>query len=38
MDESIILSSIIDKFSLSWKDYKKSLKHSKEEINMEGLG
>ena len=38
MDESIIVSSIIDKFPLSWQDYKKSLKHGKEEISLEGLG
>ncbi|KAH9780112.1 CCHC-type domain-containing protein [Citrus sinensis] len=38
MDESIIVSSIIDKLPPSWKDYKKSLKHSKEEISLDGLG
>lgn len=38
MDESIIVSSIIDKLPPSWKDYKKSLKHNKEEISLDGLG
>ena len=38
MDESIIVSSIIDKLSPSWKEYKKSLKNNKEKINLEGLG
>ena len=38
MDGSIIVFLIIDKLPPSWKDYKKSLKYSKEEINLEGLG
>ena len=38
IDESIIVSSIIDKLPPSWKDYKKSLKHNKKEISLEGLG
>lgn len=29
MDECIIVSSIVNKFPPSWKDYKKSLKHTK---------
>ena len=29
MDESINISSIIDKFPSSWKNYKKSPKHTK---------
>ncbi|XP_028762333.1 uncharacterized protein LOC114720797 [Neltuma alba] len=38
MDESIIVSSIIDKLSPSWKDFKKSFKHKKEDISLEQLG
>ena len=37
MDEYIIVSSIIDKLPPSWKDYRKSLKHSKKEISLDGL-
>ncbi|KAF7821185.1 uncharacterized protein G2W53_026640 [Senna tora] len=38
MDESIIVSSIIDKLPSSWKDLKKKLKHKKEDISLEQLG
>ncbi|KAF7826588.1 ribonuclease H [Senna tora] len=38
MDESIIVSSIIDKLHSSWKDFKKNLKHKKEDIPLEQLG
>ncbi|KAF7801582.1 Retrovirus-related Pol polyprotein from transposon TNT 1-94 [Senna tora] len=38
MDESIIVSSIIDKLPSSWKDFKKNLKHKKEDISLEQLG
>ncbi|MCI11852.1 wall-associated receptor kinase 2-like, partial [Trifolium medium] len=38
MDETIIVSSIIDKLPPSWKDFKKSLKHKKEDISLEQLG
>ena len=38
MDESIIAFSIFGKLPLSWKDYKKSLKYSKHEISLDGLG
>ena len=37
MDESIIISSLIDKLPSSWKDIKRTLKHKKEEISLEYL-
>ena len=37
MDDSISVSSIIDKLPPSWKDYKRSLKHRKEEMSLEDL-
>ena len=37
MDECIIVSSIIDKLPQSWKDFKRSLKHKKEDISLEDL-
>uniref|UniRef100_A0A1S3EKZ7 Uncharacterized protein LOC105853099 n=2 Tax=Cicer arietinum TaxID=3827 RepID=A0A1S3EKZ7_CICAR len=37
MDETIIVSSIIDKLPPSWKDFKKSMKHKKEDISLEQL-
>ncbi|KAL3514187.1 hypothetical protein ACH5RR_026904 [Cinchona calisaya] len=38
MDETIIVSSIIGKLPPSWKDFKRSLKHKKEDISLEQLG
>ncbi|GJW07398.1 zinc finger, CCHC-type containing protein [Tanacetum coccineum] len=38
MDESISVSSIIDKLPPSWKDFKHSLKHNKEELSLVQLG
>ena len=38
MDETIIVSSIIDKLPPSWKDFKRSLKHRKDDISLEQLG
>ncbi|GJV37098.1 hypothetical protein Tco_1409575 [Tanacetum coccineum] len=38
MDESIYVSSIIDKLSPSWKDFKHSLKHIKDELSLVQLG
>ncbi|CAM8965249.1 unnamed protein product [Rhodiola kirilowii] len=38
MDDTIALSSIIDKLPPSWKDFKHSLKHKKEEMSLEELG
>ncbi|KAL9236243.1 hypothetical protein vseg_010939 [Gypsophila vaccaria] len=38
MDESISVSSIIDKLSPSWKDFKHMLKHKKEELYLVQLG
>ncbi|ESQ45627.1 hypothetical protein EUTSA_v10010962mg, partial [Eutrema salsugineum] len=38
MDESISVSSIIDKLPPSWKDFKHMLKHKKEELSLVQLG
>jgi len=38
MDETIIVSSIIDKLPPSWKDFKRTIKHKKEDISLEQLG
>ncbi|KAK9750003.1 hypothetical protein RND81_02G165400 [Saponaria officinalis] len=38
MDESISVSSIIDKLPPSWKDCKHMLKHKKEELSLVQLG
>jgi len=37
MEEIIIVSSIVDKLSPSWKDTKRTLKHKKEEMSLEDL-
>uniref|UniRef100_A0A1S4CWN7 Zinc finger, CCHC-type n=1 Tax=Nicotiana tabacum TaxID=4097 RepID=A0A1S4CWN7_TOBAC len=37
MDETFIVSSIIDKLPSSWKDSKWSLKHKKEDMSLEEL-
>lgn len=37
MDETFIVSSIIDKLPSSWKETKRSLKHKKEDMSMEDL-
>ncbi|KAI3753471.1 hypothetical protein L2E82_25525 [Cichorium intybus] len=34
MDESIAVSSVIDKLPPSWKDFKHNLKHQKEELSL----
>ena len=34
MDESIVVSTIIDKLPPSWKDFKHNLKHQKEELSL----
>ncbi|GKB33376.1 zinc finger, CCHC-type containing protein [Tanacetum coccineum] len=34
MDESISVSSVIDKLPLSWKDFKHTLKHNKDELSL----
>nr|GEX29962.1 zinc finger, CCHC-type [Tanacetum cinerariifolium] len=34
MDEAIQVSCIIDKLSYSWKDFKHTLKHQKEELTL----
>ncbi|XP_010484754.1 PREDICTED: uncharacterized protein LOC104763032 [Camelina sativa] len=38
MDESISVSSIIDKLPPSWKDFRRMLKHKKEELSLVQLG
>ncbi|GJY43741.1 zinc finger, CCHC-type containing protein [Tanacetum coccineum] len=38
MDESISVSSIIDKLPPSWKDFKHTLKHNKDELSLVQLG
>ncbi|ESQ44785.1 hypothetical protein EUTSA_v10003415mg [Eutrema salsugineum] len=38
IDESISVSSIIDKFPPSWKNFKHMLKHKKEELSLVQLG
>ena len=37
MDETIIVSSIVNKLPSSWKDTKRTLKHKKEEMSLEEL-
>ncbi|XP_076908389.1 uncharacterized protein LOC143565245 [Bidens hawaiensis] len=38
MDESIAMSSMIDKLPPSWKDFKNTMKHKNEEYTMVELG
>ncbi|GKA07542.1 zinc finger, CCHC-type containing protein [Tanacetum coccineum] len=38
MDESIFVSSIIDKLPLSWKVFKHTLKHGKDDLSLVQLG
>ena len=38
MDEAISVSCIIDKLPYSWKDFKHTLKHGKEELSLIQLG
>nr|GEX55332.1 fimbrin-1-like [Tanacetum cinerariifolium] len=38
MDESISVSSIIDKLPPSWKDFKHTLKHGKDNLSLVQLG
>ncbi|KAL0329430.1 UNVERIFIED_CONTAM: Retrovirus-related Pol polyprotein from transposon TNT 1-94 [Sesamum radiatum] len=38
MDEVISVSSVIDRLPLSWKDFKHTLKHQKEELSLVQLG
>nr|GEZ09086.1 zinc finger, CCHC-type [Tanacetum cinerariifolium] len=38
MDEAIHVSCIIEKISPSWKDFKHTLKHNKEELTLVELG
>ncbi|GKA17188.1 zinc finger, CCHC-type containing protein [Tanacetum coccineum] len=38
MDESIFVSSIIDKLPPSWKDFKHTLKHGKDDLSLVQLG
>ncbi|CAM8913956.1 unnamed protein product [Rhodiola kirilowii] len=38
MDDSIVVSSIIDKLPPLWKDFKHKLKHKKDDMSLEELG
>ena len=38
MDECIVVWSVIEKLPPSWKDYKHTLKHQKEELILVQLG
>ncbi|GJZ15361.1 zinc finger, CCHC-type containing protein [Tanacetum coccineum] len=38
IDESIFVSSIIDKLPPSWKDFKHTLKHGKDDLSLVQLG
>ncbi|GJY60505.1 zinc finger, CCHC-type containing protein [Tanacetum coccineum] len=38
MDESISVSSVIDKLPPSWKDFKHTLKHDKDDLSLVQLG
>lgn len=38
MDESISVSSVIDKLPPSWKDFKRTLKHGKDDLSLVQLG
>ncbi|GJY31229.1 zinc finger, CCHC-type containing protein [Tanacetum coccineum] len=38
MDESIFVSSVIDKLLPSWKDFKHTLKHDKDDLSLVQLG
>ncbi|GJW22773.1 hypothetical protein Tco_0033395 [Tanacetum coccineum] len=38
MDESISVSSVIDKFPPSWKDFKHTLKNGKDDLSLVQLG
>ncbi len=38
VDETFVVSSIIDKLPPSWKDVRNSSKHKKDDMNMEQLG
>ncbi|GJQ94944.1 zinc finger, CCHC-type containing protein [Tanacetum coccineum] len=38
MDESVSVSSIIDKLPPSWKDFKHTLKHGKDDLSLVQLG
>ncbi|KAJ0013751.1 hypothetical protein Pint_21873 [Pistacia integerrima] len=37
MDETIIVSSIIDKLPPSWRDFRRSLKYKKDDISLDDL-
>ncbi|KAK3016861.1 hypothetical protein RJ639_005982 [Escallonia herrerae] len=38
LDKFIVVTSIIDKLPPSWKNFRNSLKHRKEDINLDELG
>ena len=37
MDETIVVSSIVDKLPPSWKDTKRTLKHKKGDMTLKDL-
>ncbi|XP_031276270.1 uncharacterized protein LOC116134755 [Pistacia vera] len=37
IDETIIVSSIIDKLPPTWRDFRRSLKHKKDDISLDDL-
>ncbi|XLR35191.1 hypothetical protein S83_063091 [Arachis hypogaea] len=37
MDDTIIVSSIIDKLPPSWKEFKRTMKHRKDDVSLEKL-
>ena len=38
MDEIFVISSVIEKLPPSWRDFRHTLKHKKEEMSLADLG